>query len=159
MFDSRKNEIQLKAAKLLEEKQMGGIFPVPAEVVAKSLGYRVVRFIPSITSQKIYGAVDREKKTIYINSSDYFRRQLFSLAHELGHVILHKGSKVDYRSDKYEKPDEVEADYFAACLLMPEERFKRSWEYFRGNHRLVSDYFGASPTAAWRRAVDLGLTS
>lgn len=46
-------------------------------------------------------------------------RQQFSLAHELGHLLLHRKG-CGLTQDEKEK----EADYFAGCFLMPEEAIK-----------------------------------
>lgn len=53
-------------------------------------------------------------------------RRIFSVAHELGHILLHLNSfnsDITYEDDKEEK----EADQFAAELLMPNEEFIREW--------------------------------
>lgn len=56
------------------------------------------------------------KPVIFINADRPACRQRFSLAHELGHVVLHA----------YHTPDmEKEANRFAAELLMPEADIKR----------------------------------
>ncbi|WP_242258275.1 XRE family transcriptional regulator [Streptococcus thoraltensis] len=52
-------------------------------------------------------------------------RRNFDLAHELGHLLLHRG--VDFESlDKFElQKKESEANKFASYLLLPEKRFKQ----------------------------------
>lgn len=70
-----------------------------------------------------------ERPKIFINSRRPERRQIFTLAHELGHIIIpwHIGSIVDNISHdigeygtKYYKMEQ-EADEFASELLLPEE--------------------------------------
>ena len=58
-------------------------------------------------------------------------RQLFTLVHELGHLLLHKNA---YASDAGEENanQEKEADEFAAEFLMPHEAFKNAWEAREG---------------------------
>lgn len=53
-----------------------------------------------------------------------YARRLFSAAHELGHMLLHRdfGSEVVVNKTKL-KTIEKQADYFASCLLMPAESF------------------------------------
>lgn len=57
-------------------------------------------------------------------------RQIFSTAHELGHLLMHLG---DYNGDKLtenkeqEKEHEKEADLFAGYFLMPENGFDSEW--------------------------------
>ncbi|HER6139534.1 TPA: helix-turn-helix domain-containing protein, partial [Streptococcus pyogenes] len=53
-------------------------------------------------------------------------RRNFDLAHELGHLLLHRG--VDFESlDKFNlQKKESEANKFASYLLLPEKRFKQA---------------------------------
>jgi Zn-dependent peptidase ImmA (M78 family) len=75
---------------------------------------------------------DHEKSSaiIGVNSRQHPNRQRFTIAHELGHFLLHTGDKVHVdrgfevrlRSDESSKGtdiDEKEANLFAAELLMP----------------------------------------
>lgn len=59
-------------------------------------------------------------------------RLRFSLAHELGHLILHQTVEDDYLEDKelFEKV-ENQANYFASCFLLPETTFGN--EYYSPN--------------------------
>lgn len=68
-----------------------------------------------------------EQKHIIINSKiDNEGRKNFTKAHELGHYFLGhklKGHDVNINEECSSKePMEYEADYFATCLLMPEEK-------------------------------------
>ena len=68
---------------------------------------------------------------VAINEAHHRNRQRFTLAHEIGHVLLHVKDKdrvfVDRRffrnevSSKGELREEIEANAFAASLLMPEK--------------------------------------
>lgn len=70
---------------------------------------------------------DSEIRTIYVNILDPEFRQRFTIAHEIGHIILnHEG--VSHRDTSYtvykgiiERMNEVSANGFAAELLMPEK--------------------------------------
>ncbi|MFQ5792397.1 MAG: ImmA/IrrE family metallo-endopeptidase [Acidobacteriota bacterium] len=58
-------------------------------------------------------------------------RWIFTAAHELGHIVLHRDSYDRSRAE--EPPDEErEADRFASQLLMPDEAFESEWEQTRG---------------------------
>lgn len=64
------------------------------------------------------------KKAIYLNEQKgTTQRRRFTLAHELGHVVLnHPLKPLVYRnseSDHNQKPEEVQANVFARDLLMP----------------------------------------
>lgn len=82
--------------------------------------------------------VDAFSSTVKINDSEYFiimlegrdysfYRQQFSLAHELGHWLLHESSKTpqDMGSSEY-KQMEDEANEFAAEFLLPSSSFRQS---------------------------------
>ncbi|MFC0225661.1 helix-turn-helix domain-containing protein [Serratia aquatilis] len=66
---------------------------------------------------------------VVIDKSKTAVRMRFSIAHELGHLVMHKAVDDDYLEDK-ELFNKVErqADYFAACFLMPANSFSN--EYF-----------------------------
>jgi Zn-dependent peptidase ImmA (M78 family)/DNA-binding XRE family transcriptional regulator len=59
-------------------------------------------------------------------------RQIFTAAHELGHLLLHSES---YKADQAEedKQQEAEASLFASHFLMPDHRFKQVWSDSRGS--------------------------
>ncbi len=80
---------------------------------------------------------------------DRFR---FSLAHELGHIVLH--NSLDYDDDKME----AEADRFAAALLMPTTDIKPylALQKLSGLGR-VKAYWKVSIKALIRRSSDLTL--
>jgi Zn-dependent peptidase ImmA (M78 family) len=62
---------------------------------------------------------------IFTNSCSRLSREIFTLAHEIGHVILHLDDENSFIDDNvtinWRSTDEKEqeANYFAACLLMP----------------------------------------
>lgn len=105
--------------------------PVPVAAVAKWLG-ATVRYAPF--KGELAGMLIRDDAergiVIGVNSLHHSNRQRFTIAHECGHLRLHKGrrSYVD-RSFRINRRDEVssqatdveeiEANRFAAELLMP----------------------------------------
>ncbi len=60
-------------------------------------------------------------------------RQIFTVAHELGHLLLHSSS-FDVSDAKEREEEEKEADIFASYFLMPEEAFRKAWEENKGLH-------------------------
>jgi Zn-dependent peptidase ImmA (M78 family)/DNA-binding XRE family transcriptional regulator len=58
-------------------------------------------------------------------------RQIFTVAHELGHLILHKNSFDSSKTQENER-EEKQADIFASYFLMPEDAFKKNWEQNSG---------------------------
>jgi Zn-dependent peptidase ImmA (M78 family) len=92
-------------------------------------------------------------------------RKRFAIAHELGHWELHKDisqlftcTEKDFMAKYKGSSEEIEANYFAVSLLMPEKHFK---SYSQGmpmsleTVRQISDYFMASLTATARRYTEL----
>lgn len=113
------------ATRLLEENAVRAA-PVPVEEIARSLGAQVVyRPFEGEVSGMVYRT--RDEKLIGVNSSHPPNRQRFTVAHEIGHLVLHRGTKVfvdtfegriNWR-DGASAREESEANAFAAELLMP----------------------------------------
>jgi Zn-dependent peptidase ImmA (M78 family)/DNA-binding Xre family transcriptional regulator len=60
-------------------------------------------------------------------------RQIFTIAHELGHLILHKGS-YGAASEVEDDREENEANLFAGVFLVPDEGLRNQWEESKGLH-------------------------
>lgn len=113
---------------------------------------------------------------ILINSNKPATRQYFSLAHELGHYFLHKdllraeqgivdgddsldGPNILYRSDaegERKNRIEIEANNFAASLLMPADLVRRAWG---ATHSIQESarIFQVSVVAMSTRLIKLGM--
>lgn len=103
-----------------------------------------------------------QKPLILLNSHKASAvRSRFDLAHEIGHVVLHRNVSTDLRNrtDVYTLM-EKQAHAFAANLLMPAASFAstryRPTAYGLHSHR---DEWGVSAAAMLRRYRDLGLIS
>lgn len=76
---------------------------------------------------------EQEYPGIGVNVSDNIsiERQIFTVAHELAHLLLHKSS---FKNEETGERDEQEsqADEFASYFLMPREAFLKSWEENKG---------------------------
>jgi len=101
--------------------------PVPVETIAENLEIQI-RF--EAAEDNLSGALIRKPREVVIgvNSAHHPNRQRFTIAHEIGHFILHKGIKLhvdeDFRvnlRDGSASREEIEANAFAAELLMPTE--------------------------------------
>ena len=92
---------------------------------AAEKGYRVIRY--PIGSDAFLGValIKDAERIIFSNSSLILSREIFTVAHELGHQKLHlseQGLTIITDNDFDDRDEyEVEANYFAACLLMPRE--------------------------------------
>ena len=89
-------------------------------------------------------------------------RQNFSLAHELGHLLLQKAEKVGiatkYRGHGFSNEEERLCDQIAAEILMPrmafyEDGWMEGWS-LKSLRTLASKYDTSLPATAWRM-VDL----
>jgi Zn-dependent peptidase ImmA (M78 family) len=102
--------------------------PVRIEKIAKGLGVEVrggdLGEISGLIVRSGTGAI------IGVNSTQGRQRQRFTIAHELGHFLLHEGLvnhvdrnyRINYRSAESSlatNVEEIEANFFAASILMP----------------------------------------
>lgn len=120
-----------KAVELLTK---GGVAsaPVPVEQLAKLAG-AAIRYEPFSGDDNLSGMVHRQPDgtaVIGVNSLHAETRQRFTIAHEIGHLLLHHDEQlhvdssfpIGFRtvaSSRAEDPKEIEANQFAAELLMP----------------------------------------
>jgi Zn-dependent peptidase ImmA (M78 family) len=92
-------------------------------------------------------------------------RDRFTIAHELGHYVLHYvlasdrlHAKRPFAASRYGNHRvEWEANWFAASLLMPAEKFRSKFTKERGHIGRVAEQFNVSTAAAYVRAKALGL--
>lgn len=106
--------------------------PVPADDIAKSLGIELEWH--TFNKNEFSGILVREgnRAVLGINSSHHPNRQRFTIGHELGHFFLHEGDRVfvdrtynvslrNSVSSQGIDLEEIEANTFAALLLIPEQ--------------------------------------
>ncbi|MGH9688470.1 MAG: ImmA/IrrE family metallo-endopeptidase [Candidatus Acidiferrales bacterium] len=142
------SEIRQKVEKLLAANRVRKP-PVPVEKIAERKGLDV-RYAPF--EGELSGALVRKPDEAFIgvNSLHSITRQRFTIAHELAHFILHEGIsthvdesfKVNWRngeSSKAVNPEEMEANRFAAELLMPTRLIVRDLEELRQFDRNAID--------------------
>ncbi len=112
--------------------------PVPIEDILAMMGLRC-QFVDfeQINAPDVLGATYVKKRIVVINAGLLDERSkgraAFTMAHEAGHWVLHRhllavanryGDLEDAifcRAQDARKPIEWQADYFAGCLLMPED--------------------------------------
>lgn len=129
-------QIEAKAQRLLNEAGNPEL-PIDPLPIAKLLGAEVRK--ADFAHDGISGAVfqDGGSKIIYYNAQHSPSRQRFTVAHEIGHLVLH-GSETDFvdrdenvswsfRSESLNQDDrdrarrEIQANMFAAALLIPRQ--------------------------------------
>lgn len=103
--------------------------PVPVEDIARSVGARVVLEALDTDLSGVLHVVE-ETPLIAVNSSHPGTRQRFTIAHELGHLSLHDMQtfvdrdfvfRRDQKAASGNDREEIQANMFAAELLMPRE--------------------------------------
>ncbi len=176
---------KLWAGRLLDE-YWDGKFPVDPNSIAVNMGMEVYFVpIPGGLAGVILKTKKEEKPKIFVDSKAITSRKRFTIAHEIGHCverfrdsdspnqkipgcfgfsdesmvsdekilggIMPIGSRTPDQS-----PRELFADYFACCLLMPENEVQR----FVGlgvNIDDVATHFGVSAATMRNRLNDLGI--
>lgn len=127
--------------------------PVSPIDISGRLGIEVIEVEMPEKFRDVSGFIDMDKKIIYVNKSDPFNRKTFTIAHEIGHFLLHKEKferdpgwyRVLYRTkpmvDQETTVEEKEANCFAASLLVPLDQLKR-YESFPSS--IQATIFGVS---------------
>jgi len=155
-----KERIALKAMALMEAFQAVAGYrvkpPIPVEdIIERSLGLRLSYqdLEKVLGSNDVLGATYVESRAICINERLFEHssegRLVFTCAHEVGHWVLHrryvdvqgrrnsKGEAIVCRLRDAKAPIEWQADYFAACLLMPEIEIREAFQKVCGPEPFV----------------------
>jgi len=157
--------------------------PVPIEKIVRDLGLEVIyEELPYDTSSVLIRQPEG-RKVIGVNSRHAPTRRRFSLAHELGHALLHLPEESsddgeamvsrplqilfrDGMAGQGISKVEIDANVFAASLLMPKDvvtlRFGKSWRQDQ-NRKIdeivgeMAEQFDVSTQAMQYRLINLDL--
>ncbi len=167
-----------EAQKLLKSARIDSP-PVSVDRIAAKLKAQL-SFEPFEGKDDISGILYRDElqTVIGINSTHSKARQRFTIAHEIGHLVLHKGELFvdqtvrvnfrDKRSSLAEDQQEIEANKFAAELLMPPEMIRREVVKCIAKKKVATDMhlitelarvFEVSEQAMGYRLFNLGIIS
>jgi Zn-dependent peptidase ImmA (M78 family) len=121
--------------------------PIPIEdIIERGLNLKrgCLEFKDNMIYSDILGATYVKQRLLCVNKkllkNKFEGRLNFTWAHEAGHWVLHRqfvvlekpsdpaGGKILCRTKDSKKPMEWQADYFAACLLMPYKFVHRAFE-------------------------------
>lgn len=127
-----------KAARELLSKFNVTSPPVNVESIAKQLDISILKTPQTEADLSGFLVRERNKTIVGINSAHDRKRQRFTIAHELGHYCLHRivGVHVDrvkYRNSRSSAGtdfEEIEANAFAAELLMPSDFIRREMKQY-----------------------------
>lgn len=97
--------------------------------------------------------------TIWLSPYTAPLRDVFTIAHELGHYFLHSKMGAERITVNREGSNlvEWEANTFAAAFLLPKEKFESTWEELNGNESAIAARFGVSTSVVKIRAERLKL--
>jgi len=135
-----KTKIEKKALETRENIQTYGIKDIFNLVAQK--GICLIRYPFGKDKLLGFSTIFEGKKVIVSNSSEILSREIFTVAHELGHIIFDfddemSDVKIDIEiNDNSEDIAEARAFYFANCFLMPEEELRKYIKFELGkNHK------------------------
>lgn len=143
--------------------------PVDVFEIANNYGLNILEADLRKEKESPSGILDMDNSNIYVEKTDSPQRKVFTVAHELGHYLMHKEELKSYPEKYavlYRRPlgapnhDSVEQDAnsFAATLLVPQkmlDRYKKSENPEDENLYLLSKLFGVSRELIGWRISDL----
>ena len=133
--------------------------PVPTTFVGLFDPRRTVevRMVPFKT---YHGAIWclKDSWVVQLNENDTPARRRFSLFHEGFHILAHCKATPVFRRRGSERGsfNELLAEYFASCILMPGQWVKEKWAEVKDLGRMT-EIFGVPEIAMWARLKTLHL--
>lgn len=138
--------------------------PTPIVEIAESYGLKIKEVDFGKYSGRVAGFLDVKENVVYVNKEDSDHRKAFTVAHELGHYLLHEEElktnpnlSILFRMPLGTidpNPLEQEANTFAARILVP----KRILDEYRkkgiAEAGVLANIFGVSPEVIAYRLRD-----
>ena len=159
----------IMTAKQVLDTYWNSTVPVDPVAIANKVGIKV--YTASNMPKELSGIIQKDKQSnkviIIVNGSHNEHRQRFTIAHELGHYFNTEefDGQIDdstdiliYNRDNNSSPTEVEANKFAAELLMPQAAIK--YMLATKNIKTLSEFadiFNVSPSAMNIRLTNMGI--
>ncbi len=131
MLDSRKRQIRISADSFREKCKVGRYGIIDLFKECERCGYKLIRYPLGEEADLGFTMKKDEDVIVFTNSCSRLSREIFTLAHEIGHVVLHLNTDQSFIddnntiNDRSDDAREREANYFAACLLMPADEVDR----------------------------------
>ncbi|MFA5565088.1 MAG: ImmA/IrrE family metallo-endopeptidase [Acidimicrobiia bacterium] len=124
------SQIEEKAQELLA-KHFGRQFEPPIKVedlLHRLRGSIEVRYTEEADPESLR-IKDDGSFTVFLPINTSYRRDRFTIAHELGHLVLHYPHAEETKAYRRygQSRQETEANAFAGALLMPEKAFRDFW--------------------------------
>ena len=105
--------------------------------------------------------IDEYAPLIFVNGADFETAQIFTMAHELAHLLIGQGAifNLEYLQP-YNNGVEEFCDSIAAEFLAPKDKFLTLWNSYSNsanNFKLIGEKFKVSQIVIARRALDFNL--
>lgn len=163
-------EIERRAKEVLRQHGLESV-PVDPVVLANKLGIAVHN--AKFSDDNIVGMIAKrgDRTTLLVNANDPPFRKRYTIAHELAHHFLHlledgefvdgevnlfRQPQEDYEKVSPERRREIQANMFAAALLMPEASVREKWKQGPSLEAMARK-FNVSEAAMGFRIDQLGL--
>ena len=172
LTDLSRSEIESKARAVLERLHLTTIPVNPLRIAERE---EISAIMTTFDDPNMVGMIVRrgDEVAIVVSKDDPPLRRRLAIAHDLGHYFLHLDRDgddqfLDREVDLFrnslrledgftaERRREVEANLFAASLLMPEDDVRRYWKERRSIEELA-EIFSVSTTEMGSRVASLDL--
>ena len=147
MLESRKREIRKQAYVLREKCKVSRYGIIDLFKECEKLGYKLLRYPLGENADLGFVMKKDNDIVVFTNTSTRLAREIFTLAHEIGHIVLHLENVNSFIDDtitiagRSTDEKEQEANYFASCLLMPEDEVNKFLDFE------IADFAGKGLTA------------
>lgn len=128
-------EIENRALKVRQEYNIGTYGIKDIFSLIEQMDIHLIRYPFGEKTILGFSTVFEGNKVIVSNSSEILSREIFTIAHELGHLLYDfddaiQNIKIDIDlTDNAKDISESRAFYFADCFLMPEEQIRKYIKY------------------------------
>lgn len=145
--------------------QKNGTAGIDVKKIAECLGIRVIEYP---FSENISGLFFKKDSQIFlgVNQNHPNNRKRFTIAHEIGHYLLHSKDilhydleeldKVYFRAKSILSREETEANFFAAEILMPDSLIDKCIDSGINSVEELAKFFEVSEEAMRYRLINLG---
>ena len=141
--------------------KMGGVccLPVPEGLIRLFDKQHSIE-VRQVPLMVYHGAIWRLRDgwVIQLKTSDAPATKRFALFHEVFHILAHCRTIPVFRKrgTRQGSFNELVADYFAACILMPRQWVREEWAEVKDWDRMA-EIFGVPKSAMWLKLRQLGL--
>jgi Zn-dependent peptidase ImmA (M78 family) len=160
-------DIGRKAQEFLSQHYPSLELPIPIErIIDVELGLNIFPFPRLYKDFKQNGFLSRDRSTIYVDeiqSDEFPEKYRFTLAHELGHFVLHKNYYEDLSFESVDEfikwklsvpQDEIgwfetHADWFAEQVLVPITCLEATCKEIIDNYQHIFSQFTVIPDDFW----------